>query len=143
MALEDAQSAEEKRRIGDRLQTAMNEAKCKNTEMAVLTGVTLQAVGGWIKTGSIDRKHWPTICERLGVTLDWLMLGNQPKHPFGVSEAAVTYGDTEIRKALDEFASATPEERRTALIILRQLRAAGEASGNDSQPNPKVTRNSG
>lgn len=137
MALGDDQSTDERREIGERLRVAMEEARVKNTELAELTDVTLQAVGAWIKTGRIDRKHWPTICERLGITLDWLMLGHEPKHPFGVSEPAATYQDQEIRKALDEFAAASPEERRTALIILRQLRATELPAGNDGNPKPK------
>jgi hypothetical protein len=122
----------------------MDEARVKNTELAEITGVTIQAIGGWMKTGSIDRKHWPAICDRLGITLDWLLLGVNPKHPFGVNEPGATYNDPGLRQALDEFAHATPDERQTALVILRQLRATKDPkAGNDHNTEKKRSFGSG
>jgi transcriptional regulator with XRE-family HTH domain len=68
--------AHEKADVGERLRKAMARADCSHTELAELTGVTLQAITGWLETGRIARKHYPTITKRLRITVDHLLTGS-------------------------------------------------------------------
>jgi len=46
-----------------------------NVGLSDLTGVTVQAIGQWFKTGKIAKRHYPIIAKSYGVSLIWLTFG--------------------------------------------------------------------
>lgn len=58
---------------GNRLARAMKAAGVSNTDLADAAGVSLQAVGKWLKTGNIARARLPAVTARLGITADELL----------------------------------------------------------------------
>ena len=54
----------------------MDQAGISNTQLANICNVSVQAVGGWKKTGRVNKKHLPTIANLTGVPVEWLMGGN-------------------------------------------------------------------
>jgi SOS-response transcriptional repressor LexA len=61
----------------DRLQNAINDSKYKKVELARLLGVSVQAVGQWMKTGYIAKERLPKLASILDVSLAWLMTGKR------------------------------------------------------------------
>lgn len=55
----------------------MERAKLRNVDLAAALGVTPQAVGDWIKRGSISRKRLPDVARLLNVSVDWLLTGSE------------------------------------------------------------------
>lgn len=69
--------------VGARLKKAMQEAEppASHTEIAELAEISPQGVSGWIKTGRISRKHLTKVCDRLNITLEWLLFGRSQMRP--------------------------------------------------------------
>lgn len=51
----------------------MKSANVTNAVLAEELGVSVQAVGGWLKTGKISACRLPGIAHRLGQTVDYMM----------------------------------------------------------------------
>ena len=64
--------------VARRLQSAMDAAKIKNVRIAEVCGVSEQAVGGWLKSGRIDEKHFAAICKAVNRSPEWLATGLEP-----------------------------------------------------------------
>lgn len=60
-----------------RLRQAMDDAGVSNTGLATFMGVSVQAVGDWLRTGKIASNRFPGICEKLGIRSDWLLWGEE------------------------------------------------------------------
>jgi len=75
-AVLEAQTVREKQK--QRLITAIRGSGVTQAHIADLCGVTPQAVAGWLKTGSFDKTHLPTISQATGVRTDWLLTGQGP-----------------------------------------------------------------
>lgn len=75
--------------IGARLEEALQQRQLNNIDLARQQKVTVQAVGGWIKTGSIARERIAGICKFLQINPAWLLTGivDSP-----VDQAAATLG---------------------------------------------------
>lgn len=73
-------------RIAARLAHSMDDAGLTNTRLASACNVSVQAVGGWKRTGRINKKHFPTIARLTGKPVEWLMGGMAPPPDF-VSDA--------------------------------------------------------
>ncbi len=58
-----------------RLRAAMDQAGVSNTELAQHIGVSGQAVGKWLKKGTIKKDHLPVIAKLTGVDFQWLSTG--------------------------------------------------------------------
>lgn len=69
--------AEKNEGLGTRLTRAMEEAGVSVEDLAAATGVSVQAVYGWRKTGEVHRDHLPTIAERVKRSIDWLLTGRE------------------------------------------------------------------
>lgn len=84
--------------IGDRIKSALKSRGLTNADLARACDVTPQAVGSWVKSGKIDKKHLPVIARICSTSLDWLMSGTNldafvssgPRHR-GVSESRGAY----------------------------------------------------
>lgn len=70
-----------------RLRQAMEEEGVSNTQLAEAADVTLQAVGGWLKTGKVSRKRLPAIAKAVRRSADWLLTGKG--HPKGTKPTPV------------------------------------------------------
>lgn len=57
----------------------MDVAGLKNVDLSERTGVTLQGVGGWLKTGRIDPEHFPVIAKLINRSPTWLATGLEPE----------------------------------------------------------------
>lgn len=59
--------------IGKRIKEGLVAANKKAADLARALDTTPQAVGGWIKTGRIDKKKIPRVAKFLGLTTDQLL----------------------------------------------------------------------
>lgn len=123
--------------VAARLCEAMNEyGRRAASDLSEASGVSLQAITGWRKTGRIHRKHLNTVCTKLGVNEAWLAFGVGPK--YRVREDAGQYiarpraSDDE----LNEFIAASPDERRMALEVIRMMRGTRSPENDDDAPPP-------
>lgn len=77
----------------------------KQAELAKACGVTPQAITGWIKTGKVAKKHYPTISRVLGVPLKALhgetYAINEPETEYKPISAALPYEDKDIDDLVD------------------------------------------
>ena len=64
--------------IANRMRSSMRTKGITNTALADATGVSVQAVGYWLKTGKVARQHLPGIAARLGTTTEYLLTGHEP-----------------------------------------------------------------
>jgi hypothetical protein len=64
--------------VAQRLKSAMDAAGVENVDLSELTGVSLQGVGSWLRTGRIDRKWFPKIAKIVNRTPEWLLTGLDP-----------------------------------------------------------------
>lgn len=64
--------------IAQRLRQAMDAAEVTNGQLAEATGVTIQAVGDWLRTGKIGRDRLALISKKLRRSIDWLLMGESP-----------------------------------------------------------------
>ncbi|MGH8562740.1 MAG: hypothetical protein ACREXW_01115 [Gammaproteobacteria bacterium] len=69
--------AQAKAAVARRLAKAMKAAGIRNTELAERCDVTVQAVGGWLRTGRIAPRHFPDICMLVECTIEWLTTGKE------------------------------------------------------------------
>ena len=96
-----------------RLRKAMDAAGVSNTVLADAVGVSVQAVGDWLRRGTIARKRIAAICAVLLCSPDWLLTG---------AEAAQSYKETRTLTELISWcrANLAPEDQnRLALALLR------------------------
>lgn len=90
--------------LAARLKEALSQPGMK-TAVAEACAVTEQAVTGWITTGRIHKKHFPTLERITGYRLMWLLAGQMPKRQedyliaqrqtnHGIKEPAANVTDT-------------------------------------------------
>ena len=65
--------------LAARIKQEMDARGKKQTELAELFGLSANAVSKWIKSGKIGRDRIPVIARFLGVTMEWLLTGREPK----------------------------------------------------------------
>lgn len=70
---------DERKKVADRLRQAMREEGITNTALAEAVGVSVQAVGFWLKTGKVSRNRLPQIAKTVHKTVDWLLTGKKPE----------------------------------------------------------------
>lgn len=109
-----------------------------DTEMSKLFSVTPQTISTWRKRGTIPYNSLVTLCEREGMSLDWLLTGEGPMKKYeapeekpltGVREASTIYNVredpdlAEIVSLLEEF----PQDKRLILKLLKGKKEIREA----------------
>lgn len=74
--------------IQKNLRTAIDRAGSSNTKLANALGVSVQAVGKWLRTGKISRENLFAAAQHLGVSVDDLV---REGRPMGVGETVGHY----------------------------------------------------
>jgi len=67
----------DKVRLSKNLRAARDAAGLSNTDLADACGVTVQAVGGWLKTGKISRESLVLFAKAVGRSVDSLLTGEE------------------------------------------------------------------
>lgn len=67
----------DKKGLRRRLREAMDEEGVSNKALADTAGVSLQAVGDWLRTGRIGRDRLPSIAATVNRTIEWLLSGKE------------------------------------------------------------------
>ncbi len=80
--------------IGERIREALTHAGMTQSRLAEIAGVTVQAVGQWLKTSRVDKRHFPTIAKATGVRMEWLLAGDGPMLSSEVREHTPPYEST-------------------------------------------------
>lgn len=118
--------------FGRRLHEAMKAAGVYNADLARAVGVTPTCIKNWL-TGRIPRADQvPAICERLGVSMEWLLTGvTEPKAGAGDemvgAEAESAHSLAQAQQHLyflTNLVELYREERETHLLELKTLRAS-------------------
>lgn len=120
--------------LGRRLAEAMKAAGVRNTDLAEQCDVTVQAVGGWVRTGRIAYRHFPEICELLGCSIEWLATGKEPRPE--ASLAAAHLNPRTLRLLL-KFQS-LPRDSRVAIEMVVDF--AIKSARWDERPRRRKTR---
>ncbi|KAF1008966.1 MAG: hypothetical protein GAK28_00598 [Luteibacter sp.] len=117
-------------RLRARLKTAIAEAPTRLTQryIAEQTGVSDQAVGGWLRTGRIDKKHFRTLARLTGKPLSYFH-GEDLASPADVVEGEVPSDEMRpstdtlraalvvTERVLDRTKVAVPAEQRAELVL--------------------------
>lgn len=109
--------------IGDRIKTAIKNSGLTQSYVAKQCGVTKQAITGWIKNSSIDKKNLLQLSEITKTDFKWLLYGTKKGKPAtrektnGVNETRATYNHAET-ELIENYRnlSATDKARLTAII---------------------------
>jgi transcriptional regulator with XRE-family HTH domain len=67
--------------LGERIKRALQDKGETHEALAESLGVSVQAVGKWIRTGHVARKNLVALANALGVSLEWLLTGTGPMYP--------------------------------------------------------------
>lgn len=100
--------------LRDRLKRAINEAPVKLTHpmIAEATGVSAQGVGAWLRTGRIDKRHFPALSKLTGKPLAYFH-GEDSAEPADKNLRQVEVRSDELRPATNTL--------RDALIITERV----------------------
>ena len=84
-SLKEAATFDSDESVALRIKLAIEQME-KNTgyslsygEISEILGVTSRVCYGWAKTGKIAKNHIPTFCNLVGVSIEWLLTGNEPE----------------------------------------------------------------
>jgi transcriptional regulator with XRE-family HTH domain len=64
--------------IARRLRDGMDAARVTNSQLAEASGISVQGVGDWLRTGKISRDRLPAISKAIKRSIDWLLTGESP-----------------------------------------------------------------
>ncbi len=83
------------RELGRRLKHARARTRLTQQKVAEHFGVQTQTVWYW-ESGRSKPDHYrlPILAELYGVTVDWLLAGDETNTPWTVAESATRYGDS-------------------------------------------------
>lgn len=68
----------DKNALIQRLRSAMHDADVSSASLADAADVSPAAVAQWLKNGKISLEKLVVVAERLGTSLDWLLVGKEP-----------------------------------------------------------------
>ena len=129
--------------LAARLKKAMREVGVSNQELAEATGVSVQAVGEWLRTGQIATNRLPSAARTVNKSIDWLLTG---RDTIPSSQDLQTLNIGILTRAISEFEAAalsakkklTPEIRAEAIAWLYEnYLATGEP---DSRVATRILR---
>lgn len=105
----------------ERMYQVMEEIGADEAELARRTENSPQTVNNWGRRKNLPEKQAPRVAEALGITLDWLMYGREPKHPYyldadEISELSRETGNREQRphRAINIYPEVTINEGGSA-----------------------------
>ena len=121
--------------LASRLKKAMREAEISNGALAEIAGVSIQAVGEWLRTGQIAREKLPAVARAVNKSIDWLLTEQETIQAnrnssidVGVFTRAI--GDFEAA-ALSAKKKLSPEIKAEAIALLYEnYLAAGKSDSN-------------
>ncbi|ADE14144.1 CI repressor [Nitrosococcus halophilus Nc 4] len=108
--------------VAKRLRQAMDETGVSNAKLATNLDMSLQAIGGWLKTGKIARDRLPGIRAALGISIDWLLTG-QGSMRLSDTESLLT---PQQREVLNLFESLTDRQQKDFLESMREAKRKNE-----------------
>lgn len=124
----------ENQTLAERLKKAMAEhdPPVHPAALARACGVTTAAVGGWLKTGRVDKRHFQTFVRVLGQPLEYFHLATLNTAPNAAERAAAYEVDKHLQCVQTAWNSLLPEEQvelcrlavgkaRHNLSVLRKL----------------------
>lgn len=102
--------------ITDRIRQLRDEKGLRNSDLAEACDVSLQAVGQWLKTARIHRKHFPRLASLFGVSIQYLLTGDEP--------STVEIESIQEERLIQAFRGLPPEKRDE---LIRDLDKAEQA----------------
>lgn len=123
--------------VGRRLASELERLSLSQTMLAERTGVTLQAVNGWLRDGRFARKHYDTL-RAAGVDLAWVLtgIGEPGKAPPDLSAEAIRFA--ELYDACP--AGARDHLMKTARILVRDALRDAEAPPTETDAHHEPQR---
>lgn len=109
--------------LGELIDQKINGEQGKKTKLAKACDVTPQAVNGWIRTGKIASKHYPTISKELNIPIQVLHgLDPDENTSKSLSEAFsghLSYEDSDIEDLVKWWPN-LPENIKNSIRLLLQ-----------------------
>lgn len=118
--------------IARRLEIAIDDAKASNTSLADAVGVSVQAVGFWLRTGKIGRARIPKIASALSVSAHWLLTGQGAmRGPHALDAARDAAPSAAIAPDLEALLLRATPRSQADLRRIAEAAAAGKLGDED------------
>ena len=112
--------------IGNRIKIAIKASGLTQSSVAEQCGVSKQAITGWIKNSSIDKKNLMQLSKITKTEFSWLLDGTKKGKPInpgesnGVSEKRAHYNQDET-ELLDNYRKLSPDNKARLTAIVKAL----------------------
>lgn len=117
---------QERQQMAARIKEKMQQKGISNTALAETAGVSLQAVGQWLKSGKISRERLWKIAQYLDNTVDYLLTGIKSAN-HGIADAISSYLPIEPYDDGDPLGDAV----EIPLLNVEAAAGAGAFNGNE------------